>query len=306
MNETLIKQNVFVILNFNTYKKTIYLVKKMLSILPITPDQLIVVDNNSTNESAIVLKRDLPRKTTFIESAYNGGYAYGNNIGIKKAIKTSFKYITIMNNDIDIFDDFLTPLLYSLSKNEEIAMIGPVYYNTDGTVHSYGATNDFFRGRTKFVTTLDTIIKFNGPIIDFDWISGAVLCFRCKLISLIGFIPEMYFLNYEENDWQQKARRKKMRISVNLKSHVVHESGGTIRHINGMQEYFMLRNKIIFIRRNANFLQKIAFYFYLTIGTIKSIMINPKNLRRIRIYLDAFTGENRYVTSKNEKGKEKK
>ncbi|MFT9030855.1 MAG: glycosyltransferase family 2 protein [Leuconostoc pseudomesenteroides] len=293
MKNNYVKESAFVILNYQKFQLTLNLVKQLVTNLNVDEKQIIVVDNLSPNNSDEILRKKLPSGVTYIQSGYNGGYAFGNNIGIRKAINMKFEFITLLNNDIFFHDDFVSPLIEAIRRNAKIAMAGPVYYTDDGKVNSYGGVNDFIRGRTKFVD-VDSVPE-NLDIIKFEWILGAVLTFKSSLIKSIGYIPEEYFLNYEENDWQQIARRQGYNVVVVKKSKIVHEAGSTIRSISGLQEYYMLRNKIIFELRNAKWYQKSIFWFYLAAGTLKSIVANKKNIKRIPIYIDGIFSRNRYV-----------
>lgn len=293
MTVNYIKENAIIILNYQKYQLTLNLVEKLLNNIGVNETQIIVVDNLSTNNSDEILRKLLPTGVVYIQSGYNGGYAFGNNIGIRKAKELKFEFITLLNNDIFFHGDFVTPLIETLKKDKKIAMAGPVYYTDNGVISSYGGVNDFIRGRTKFVEVKSISKDLN--IIDSEWILGAVTTFRSSLIEKIGYIPEEYFLNYEENDWQQIARRQGYSVVVVRQSKVIHEAGSTIGSISGIQEYYMLRNKIIFESRNAKWYQKIFFWFYLIAGTCKSIIVHKSNIKRIPIYFDGIIGRNRYI-----------
>ena len=66
---------------------------------------IIVVDNNSSNDSIEKLKNSL-NNIEVIPSRVNHGYANGNNIGIKIAEKRGYPFICILNNDTLIEEDF--------------------------------------------------------------------------------------------------------------------------------------------------------------------------------------------------------
>lgn len=293
MKKNYVKESAFVILNYQKFQLTLSLVKQLVNNLNVDETQIIVVDNLSPNNSDEILRNNLPAGVIYVQSGYNGGYAFGNNIGIREAKNRKFEFITLLNNDIFFQEDFVSPLIEAIKRNDKIAMAGPVYYNDDGKIESYGGVNDFLRGRSKFVD-VDSIPE-NLNIIQFEWILGAVLTFRSSLIESIGYIPEEYFLNYEENDWQQTARRQGYNVVAVKQSKVIHDAGSTIGSISGLQEYYMLRNKIIFELRNAKWYQIIIFWFYLAAATLKSIVVNKKNIKRIPIYFDGLFRRNRYV-----------
>ncbi len=70
-----------VILNYNDFTMTQSLVDSIRDFPEI--NHVVIVDNNSPNESYEVLKKCEGGKITVIQSGRNGGYSFGNNVGIK-------------------------------------------------------------------------------------------------------------------------------------------------------------------------------------------------------------------------------
>lgn len=86
-----------VIVNYNDWvrvKALVELLKEYDSI------QHIVVVDNSSNKGNEVKKTLNSEKLVLIENAYNGGYGYGNNIGIRKAKELGSDYVIICNPDV--------------------------------------------------------------------------------------------------------------------------------------------------------------------------------------------------------------
>ena len=91
-----------VILNYNDKKNTIRLAKDLDSYETI--NKIIVVDNCSPNNDWEELKELNNNKIDVIKSDKNGGYSYGNNIGLNylESKYGLFDYIIISNTDIEI------------------------------------------------------------------------------------------------------------------------------------------------------------------------------------------------------------
>ncbi|MGQ9671032.1 MAG: glycosyltransferase [Desulfosoma sp.] len=70
----------------------------------------IIVDNGSTDDSVAAIRAAFP-DVMIIETKKNLGYAGGNNVGIRQALKIKADYITVLNNDTvaakDMFDILL-------------------------------------------------------------------------------------------------------------------------------------------------------------------------------------------------------
>lgn len=124
-----------VILNYKTYELTINLAEQLKE-LNYNNYDILVVDNCSPNNS----KQELEAKAdilnyTFVSSKNNGGYAAGNNIGIRYAIEHGYEYSWILNNDVKIVDkDILKKLVECAESDEYIACVGPRIEDIDGYV----------------------------------------------------------------------------------------------------------------------------------------------------------------------------
>lgn len=87
--------------------------------------------------------------------------------------------------------------------------------------------------------------------------------FRKDLVNEIGYIPESYFLFYEETEWCLKVKRRGYKVVCLPNSKIYHKGSASVNNISGLSEYFMFRNRVVFVKRNANIIQKIYFYNYL-------------------------------------------
>ena len=74
-----------VILNYNDYENTIKIVQVLKQYKSIT--YIVVIDNASTDDSFNMLMQNKPGNTTVIRTSINGGYGYGNNVGVNYASK---------------------------------------------------------------------------------------------------------------------------------------------------------------------------------------------------------------------------
>jgi O-antigen biosynthesis protein len=69
--------------------------------------EVIVVDNNSTDDSVTFIRKHFPR-VVLIESSTNTGFAQGNNLGFSKA---KGEYIALLNSDVFVEPEWLNELL---------------------------------------------------------------------------------------------------------------------------------------------------------------------------------------------------
>jgi len=252
-----------VLLNFNSAEDTINCIE---SINKITyPNiKIVVVDNNSSDNSVEFLKSsDINFK--LILSKDNFGYAKGNNLGIKYALEDSAEYICILNSDVEVEESFLEPIIKLLSENNETGIAGPCIcdFENKDRVQSLGAYINLYTGLAMGRNKGSLYSSINESIIDVDYLGGA--CFVCKkeVFEKIGLIPEIYFLFYEETEFCLKAKHQGYSLKCIPESRVYHKGSATISKYNGLSYYFLNRNRIIFMKRNADLLHKIIFALYL-------------------------------------------
>ena len=111
-----------VILNYNDFETTKEILDRIkeFNIL----DKVILVDNNSTDDSYNKLKKYESNKIVVINSGVNKGYSYGNNIGVKALINENIDNIIISNPDIIFQEEDIIKLINRL-EDENVAIIAP-------------------------------------------------------------------------------------------------------------------------------------------------------------------------------------
>lgn len=114
-----------VVLNYCDWKSTVACVRSIIRCDPL-PAQVVVVDNASPNESVAELSHEFAQHelVTVLESDLNGGYSYGNNIGIRHLRALGLPHVVIATSDTEI----LTPSLFQAIRSAlgpDVGVIGP-------------------------------------------------------------------------------------------------------------------------------------------------------------------------------------
>jgi GT2 family glycosyltransferase len=275
-----------IILNYNGWKDTI---ECLNSLSCIQEDcKIVLIDNKSTDDSIDKLEKwiqnqkELSSNLIFIKSSENNGYAAGNNIGIKYVeSQEDAQFIWILNNDTLIQEDTFKNLIncYKNLENENIALLGSKILNEDLTIQSVGFT-------TKQYSQKEIEVLSN---VEVEHISGCSVFFRVKKIKEIGYIPEEYFLYYEETDWMKSIKQKGFKIFTCLSSQLIHKHAKSTGGIySPFVIYYMTRNQILF---NRKYLNSIQYYLFIlkTISRnlLKIIFYAFKNLKSSK---SIFTG----------------
>ena len=280
-----------VLLNFNSAKDTVNCIE---SIKRITyPNiKIVVVDNNSSDNSVELLKA-LSGQFKLILSCDNFGYAKGNNIGIKYALEQGAEYICILNSDVEVEENFLEPIIEFLSKNKNTGIAGPCIcdFENKAVVQSLGAYINLYTGLAMGKNKGSFYKSIKEAVIDVDYLGGA--CFVCKreVFEKVGLIPENYFLFYEESEFCLKAKGQGYSLKCITESRVYHKGSATISKYSGLSYYFLNRNRIIFMRRNADLLHKIIFALYLPVETLGRVIIRKESFKLFCYYYEGLKAD---------------
>jgi Predicted glycosyltransferases len=274
-----------IVLNYNAYKETLACIDSIRTIT--YPDyEVVVVDNNSTDGSTNILKEALS-DCIFIGSDKNNGYAGGNNLGIQHAMDMGAECICLLNNDVEVERAFLEPLIDDLLKNENIAMSGPCIcdYSDRNKIQAMGANINLYTGLAQGKYKGKAYDKLQNKIIEVDYLGGACFVFKAAVVKKIGLIPENYFLFFEETEFCLKAKRQGYRLICNSYSRVYHKGSTTISKFKGLGYYFLNRNRVVFMRRNANLMEKVVFSFYVVMEGIGRMLIKKEPIDLFKYYL---------------------
>jgi GT2 family glycosyltransferase len=109
-----------IIVNYNTGPLTKALVESLLSQKLPNATEIIVVDNNSQDESVSFLRSDFP-EITVIDNRENMGLAAGVNTGIKHA---KGAYYLVLNPDMIALPGSVETLVSFMDKNPQVGMAG--------------------------------------------------------------------------------------------------------------------------------------------------------------------------------------
>ena len=97
-----------------------------------------------------------------------------------------------------------------------------------------------------------------------DFVIGAAFLLTRRMLEKIGMFDENYFMYYEETDLCVRVKEagfKILYVPTSQVSHCEKERWGYSKR--AFMQFYLLRNNIIFMRKHANFIQKMFFYCYL-------------------------------------------
>lgn len=246
------KQNdlFIILLNYNSAEDTIECINSIKEKEQKVKYTIVVVDNFSTDDSLSKLRKI--ENIVLIESDKNEGFAAGNNLGIKYAINNGAKYILLLNNDTIIEENAISNQLEAFKHNEKIGIMGSrimYYYNRD-LINYCGGNINWFRGNTKHCR-LKKKFDESIPKVEYtDFITGCSMLIKKEVIEKVGYLPEEYFMYYEDLDYCIQTKDKGYKLAVATDSVIYHKvsasSGGDA---SPFSIKWMTRNRIVFINK---------------------------------------------------------
>lgn len=280
-----------IILNYNSINDTVECIESLNNI-DYSNYEIVVVDNSESTECYNLLKNKF-NKYEIIRVSENMGYANGNNIGISYALDNKADYICVLNNDVIVEKDFLSKIVKVLNEYKNVGIAGPCIceYKDKSKVQCAGANISLYTGLTKRVGKGTTYDYKNRKNIAVDFLGGA--CFICKreVFDKIGLIPENYFLFFEETEFCIKAQKAGYKLLCVYESKIYHKGSSTISKFGGLSYYFLNRNRVVFIKRNSNIVQKTVFSIYIFIEAIGRIIIRKEPKLLIKNLICGFKSD---------------
>jgi len=214
-----------IVLNYKTADMTIKAVEHALKETDGIPSGLTIVDNDSGDGSFELLSETAEKrgwlegdKVRVLQSGHNGGFGFGNNVGIRAGLAGGQKpdYVYILNSDAFPDPGSVKQLYEYLDSNPDVGFAGSYIHGPDGEPH-----RTHFRYPTIF-SEIESAANF-GPIsklfknyilhqpiptetVTVDWLAGASMMMRQNVLDEIGLFDERFFLYYEETDLCRRAR----------------------------------------------------------------------------------------------------
>ncbi len=260
-----------VTVNFNQPKVT----EELLATIP-TADhvEIIVIDNGSDTDPTAEWRIKYP-SIQFIRSEKNLGFAGGNNIGLRAA---KGDYLFLVNNDTEFTPGLVDKLANALDDHPEAGMVSPKikYFFEKNMIQYAGYTPlNFYTCRNNCIGLREEdkgqFDNYTGPTA---YCHGAAMMVRKEAIEKAGMMNENFFLYYEELDWFEHIKRAGYQAFVCTEAVIYHKESVSVGKKSRLKEYFMNRNRILFIRRNAPMLKKPVFYLYFLVVVVPRNLVN--------------------------------
>lgn len=238
-----------VVLNWNGGEDTLACLESSMKI-DYPAFEVVVVDNGSTDGSAAAIRERFPG-VTFIKNGENLGYAGGNNVGLRNALKRDFDYVLLLNNDTEVAPEFLRFLVEAAEADPAVGIVGPTiyYHERPGVIWSAGGAINWKRGQTWMVGLNERDREqFGHQPRDVDFVTGCAMLVKKAVLEQIGLLDERFFAYYEETEWCVRAGRARFKIVHVPQAHIWHKISPSAQADSPVVHYYMTRNRLLFLK----------------------------------------------------------
>lgn len=230
-----------IIINYNTFELTSNCIRSIQKLTVDTPYEIILVDNSSTECDPSNFLKEFP-KIKLVRSDRNGGFAYGNNLGISEA---TGNIILLLNSDTILTEDSISKAASFLNANNKIGVLGCRMTYPDGKIQ-YTARRfrsigwelmDLFRFIPYLMPYSKRSRKMLGKYfrhdenISCDWVNGAFFMIPRKIIEQLpgNKLDDRFFMYGEDQLWCEQVKNMGYQVYFYAGTSIIHiNSGSTV------------------------------------------------------------------------------
>lgn len=249
-----------IILNWNTREFLVACLASMQYAAQRADYEIIVVDNASADGSASMVREQFPWVHLLAQNE-NLGFSKGNNVGIAAS---QGDYVLLLNSDTEVRDDALERMCTYMDEYRDVGALGPQLLNPDGTVqlscrrfpsyrtalfHRYSLLTRLFP-RNRYSSEYLMTETGHKETMEVDWVSGACILVRRKVIAQVGVLDEEFFMYAEDVDWCYRMHRAGWKIVYFPGAKVMHHIGRSSRKMPVKTTYERHRSMWLFYKKH--------------------------------------------------------
>jgi GT2 family glycosyltransferase len=232
--------------------------------------RVVLVDNASTDGSPDMVRQRFPQ-VEVIASEVNGGFSYGNNLGLRAlgfrgrgdVTPDAPRYALLLNPDTEVPPDALYQMVQFMDSRPDIGVAGPKLVLADGSLdlacrRSFPTPSvSFYRfsGLSRLFPKHPRFGRYNMTFVDpdqeieVDSVVGAYMQVRREAIQAVGLLDETFFMYGEDLDWAYRIKKAGWKVYYHPQVTVRHVKRAASRRSKKAQFEFQ-RAMLIFYRKH--------------------------------------------------------
>ncbi len=241
-------------------------------------NEILVVDNGSTDGSAEFLRTTFPQ-VTVLALPENLGFGGGSNAGFRAAKND---VVVLLNSDMRVAEDFLAPLLKGFEDPEVFAVSCQIFFSDPGKLREEtGLTQGWWQDGTLRVRhRIDDQVDDLFPC--FYGGGGSCAFDRHKFLELGGFDELLAPFYLEDTDLGYLAWKRGWKVLYQPRSVVFHEHRGTIGKKFSAEfiQSVLRKNYLLFCWKNVHEWPRLTNHFFFAwAGAVLAVFFGELPLR---------------------------
>jgi GT2 family glycosyltransferase len=213
--------------------------------------EVILVDNASSDATLDIVRQGFP-EVQVIALPENRGFCGGNNAGLEYILEGGYDYVLLLNQDTQVAEDFLPPLLESMQAHPQAGQVQPLIMQ-HGAPHLINTT-----GNPIHILGFGYVRHCGQPIEQFPAYqagaveeiasaSGAAVLIRVSALRQVGLFDDLYFAYDEDVDLSWRLRLAGYSIWLDSRARIYHHY-----HFNRnpRKYYYLERNRLMTVLKN--------------------------------------------------------
>ncbi len=246
-----------IIVNYNTRDVTSEAIQSLLDHHGDLRLEVIVVDNASSDDSVAALRAAFPQ-VSVLATGKNGGYAWGNNVGIRRS---RGRYVLVFNPDAQVYDGTLECAVAYMDTHPEVGVLAGRVLLENGRqqptlFRQLSLSNVFWN--TLIPNRIIRITRLFGDqryaslardaVMDVDTVAGCFMMVPRHVIDEVGMMDDRFFMYSEESEWCWRIRQAGLKVRYNPEIRLMHYGAVSTGKVAPWKAVEIAKGHILFLR----------------------------------------------------------
>lgn len=264
-----------IIVSYNTVELLRQCIEKLYENSPGIEMEVFVVDNDSADGSAEMVREEFPQ-VHLIANDTNRGFGAANNQAWELS---KGRYILLLNPDAFVKPEAIKNAIAFLDNNPRCGLCGGRLVKPDGSLDP--SARRFPTALSKFFTLSGLRSRFpesnifsrhefggfdHNSIMEVDWVPGTFTLYRREMLEKTGLFDERFYIYYEETDLCLNAKKLGWQVYFIHNAEVVHVGGASSKTRKDQQFdqgasqvlKFRMRSEWLYFRKNYSLVAVMA------------------------------------------------
>jgi len=196
--------------------------------------QLFIIDNASTDKTKELSKQSLIN--THVEHMTSNLYWVG---GINRGLELTqdYDYIFFLNDDIEVYNNWLENHIHVLDENKKIGAVGPLnssprdwqfYNNVRDKFNLYGILPYMRSEKLDDLKYVNNQIKNNRMLTIRGMLAFFCTAFRRETIDKVGYLDERFVMGGDDDAYCRELEKNNYKLVLLLNTYIKHKAGSSI------------------------------------------------------------------------------